>query len=73
MKEKNDLLKRFGNRIRDMRKERGLSQEAFAALCELDRTYMGGVERGERNLSLENIERIDRGLDVSLSELMKDL
>lgn len=73
MSKKNDLLKRFGARIRKMRKERGFSQEAFAALCELDRTYIGGIERGERNVALRNIERITRGLGVSLSELMKDL
>lgn len=48
-----------------------MSQEAFADLCGLDRTYIGGIERGERNVALVNIERITRTLKVSLSELFK--
>jgi transcriptional regulator with XRE-family HTH domain len=48
-----------------------VSQEAFADLCGLDRTYMGGVERGERNLSLINIEKIAVTFEVSLSELFR--
>jgi transcriptional regulator with XRE-family HTH domain len=73
MRDENDLLKRFGARVREMRKERSLSQEALAAICGLDRTYVGGVERGERNVALKNIEAIARGLGVSLSELMRGL
>jgi transcriptional regulator with XRE-family HTH domain len=64
-----DLLSRFGRRVRSLRTERGLSQEAFAAKCELDRTYVGGVERGERNLSLRNIEVIAKTLGVTISQL----
>ena len=45
-----------------------MSQEAFADLCGLDRTYMGGVERGERSLSLINIEKIATVFEVSMSE-----
>ena len=48
-----------------------MSQEEFADLCELDRTYVGGVERGERNLSLINIEKIALAFRVSMSELFK--
>jgi len=48
-----------------------VSQEEFADMCELDRTYVGGVERGERNLSLINIEKIALAFRVSLSELFK--
>ena len=73
MKNEKDILKRFGARIRKMRKDRGFSQETFAAHCELDRTYMGGIERGERNVALRNIERIAGALGISISELMKDL
>lgn len=68
-----DILKRFGERVRELRKAKGLSQEAFAAECDLDRTYMGGIERGERNVALRNIERIARALDISISELMRGL
>lgn len=73
MKKKVVILKRFGDRVRQLRKERELSQEAFAALCELDRTYIGGIERGERNVGLKNIEVIARALDVSVSELTNGL
>ena len=68
-----DILERFGQRVRELRRAKGLSQEAFAADCGLDRTYMGGIERGERNLALRNIELIAKTLGVSLSELMRGL
>ncbi len=57
----------FGNAIRAIRKEQGISQEAFALKCGLDRSYYGAVERGERNVSLTNIVRIAEGLDASLA------
>ena len=60
---------RLGEIIRVKRKELGYSQEAFASLCGVHRTYMGAVERGERNLSLMNIIRIANALDVQPSEL----
>lgn len=59
----------FGLRVRELRKERGFSQERFAAASGLDRSYYGGVERGERNVSLENIAAIARALDVPIREL----
>ena len=52
-----------------LRKEKGLSQEALALACDLDRTYIGGVERGERNISLLNIQKIADALGVSAKEL----
>jgi transcriptional regulator with XRE-family HTH domain len=64
------IQKRFGARVRGLRKERGLSQEALALACDLDRTYIGGVERGERNISLVNIHKIADALKVSTSDLM---
>lgn len=73
MARKADILVRFGKRIRQLRLERELSQEAFALECELDRTYVGGIERGERNLALQNIQKIATALGVSMSELMKGL
>lgn len=66
-----DILVRFGVRVRELRKAQGFSQESFAARCGLDRTYIGGIERGERNVSLRNIEIIARSLDVSISMLMQ--
>ena len=70
--EKTDLhtvRKRFGQRVRELRKARGLSQEAFAHECEIHRTYMGDVERGQRNIAIDNIVRIAKALDIELSEL----
>ena len=68
-----DILEHFGRRVRDLRKHKGFSQEAFAAECGLDRTYMGGIERGERNVALRNIERIAEALGITMSELMRGL
>ena len=64
-----DIKILFGNRVRELRRQRGWSQERFAQVVNLDRSYMGGVERGERNVSLENIALIAAGLGVSLSVL----
>ena len=73
MKRDKDTLKRFGQRVRDLRKRAGLSQEAFADLCGLDRTYIGGIERGERNVALKNLTVIAHALGISLSELTKSV
>ena len=59
----------FGRRVRELRTERKLSQEALALACDLDRTYIGGIERGERNVSLVNIQKIASALGVPLREL----
>lgn len=61
----------FGERIRCLRKRHGLSQEGLALSCELDRTYVGGVERGERNISLINIYRLAEALGVSPRDLFE--
>ncbi|WP_062114900.1 helix-turn-helix domain-containing protein [Aureimonas sp. AU40] len=58
--------------IRTLRNARGLSQQAFALEIEMDRTYLGGVERGERNVSLDNIERIAEGLGVEPWMLLRN-
>ncbi|WP_397571585.1 helix-turn-helix domain-containing protein [Schlesneria sp. T3-172] len=61
----------FGARLRELRKIRGYSQEDFAHQVGLDRSYMGGVERGERNISLENICLIADALQVPPSTLFE--
>jgi transcriptional regulator with XRE-family HTH domain len=65
------VLVRFGNRVRELRKKKGLSQEGLALESGLDRSYVGGVERGERNISLENIDKLARALGVPPSELLR--
>jgi transcriptional regulator with XRE-family HTH domain len=65
-----DVLARFGLRVRDKRTALGLSQEDFAAKCNLDRTYISGIERGKRNVGLRNVEAIAKALGVTIAELM---
>jgi transcriptional regulator with XRE-family HTH domain len=62
---------RFGKALRQRRNKLGVSQEAFADMCELDRTYIGGIERGERNVALVNIEKLAKTLRISISELFQ--
>jgi len=59
----------FGERIRTLRTERGLSQEQLAELADLHRTFIGRIERGETNVTLENIKRLAKGLNVPLVKL----
>ncbi|MCI0457279.1 MAG: helix-turn-helix domain-containing protein [Gemmataceae bacterium] len=69
---KGDPLKQFGERVRTLRARLGLSQEALAAKAGIHRTYMGGVERGERNLSLRNIVRLAAALGVPPRDLFDE-
>ncbi len=64
------ILVRFGERIRELRIERDLSQEKFALLAGLDRTYLSSLEKGKRNVSLKNIKKIADAFDLSISELL---
>jgi transcriptional regulator with XRE-family HTH domain len=66
-----DPLSWFGQRIRDIRSYKGLSQESLALASGLDRSYVGGVERGKRNISLVNIALLAQTLGISLSELFE--
>lgn len=65
------IQKAFGETLREERLKVMLSQEALADLCKLDRTYIGSVERGQRNLSLVNIVRIARALQIPPAALLK--
>lgn len=69
MSKKCPALIQLGCRIRELRIEKGFSQEAFAFEINLDRTYMGGIERGERNLAAINLIRIAKGLNVEVGDL----
>jgi transcriptional regulator with XRE-family HTH domain len=73
MAKRADILERFGKRVRKLRSEAGYSQEGFAAHVGLDRTYHGGVERGQRNIALRNVEKIAKGLKISVAELFEGI
>lgn len=72
MVEKEENCIKFGRRIRLLRKAKGFSQESFADHANIHRTYMGGIERGERNPTLTTICRIAEALEIAPSELLKD-
>ena len=63
------ILTAFGQAIRKLRNNAGISQETFAAMCDLHRTYISDVELGKRNVSLENIQKMAEALDMSISDL----
>lgn len=66
-----DLQRTVGVRLRALRTERGLSQEAFAEVLRVHRTYMGGLERGERNLTLRSVEKIADRLGIDPLTLLR--
>ncbi|WP_375512797.1 helix-turn-helix domain-containing protein [uncultured Nostoc sp.] len=68
-----EILDKFGKRVRDERLQRGLSQEELAEKAELHRTYIGMIERGEKNITLINIEKIAKALVISVDELLKGI
>lgn len=66
------FLKRLGARIRDLRRRQGLSQEALADRARIDRSYMSGIERGVRNMSVLKLEKLAKALDVRVSALFEN-
>jgi transcriptional regulator with XRE-family HTH domain len=69
-KEEKSYLEQIGNRIRELRIETDLSQEKLAFACDLDRTYIGSVERGERNISVLNLSKIAKALKIKTTDLL---
>lgn len=69
---KDPRLVAFGGRVRQIRKEKGLSQEALADLAGIDRSYMGHIERGDQNITLTKVYQISEALRVSVSDLISD-
>ncbi len=67
---KRNLLIKFGNRVRELRLSLGLSQEELAARAGVHRTYVGMVERAEKNITLENIEKLANALEIPIYKLM---
>ncbi len=70
MKQKEILIK-FGQRVRELRKEKKLSQEELSFKADLHRTYIGMIERAEKNITLSNIEKIANALETSIDNLLK--
>ncbi len=71
MQVKAEILIKFGERVRDLRRQEGLSQEQLAHNADLHRTYIGMIERAEKNITLINIEKIAIALNVEVSNLLK--
>ena len=67
------ITQKFGNRVRELRKQRNVSQEKFAYSIGMDRTYLASVESGKRNISLENIKKIADGFGIELEKLFKGI
>ena len=70
MESKEKILINFGEKVRKFRKEKGLSQEQLAFKADLHRTYIGMIERAEKNITLINIEKIANALEVEISQLV---
>ena len=67
-----EILIKFGQRVRSQRMKLGLSQEELASRADVHRTYIGMIERAEKNITLENIEKICKALDLNIGEFFKD-
>ena len=67
------ILTAFGHAIRKLRNDAGISQETFAAMCDLHRTYISDVELGKRNVSLEKIQKMAEALNISISDLFLEV
>jgi transcriptional regulator with XRE-family HTH domain len=73
MKSNRNILIKYGLVIKDLRKNKGLSQEELAHKAGFHRTYIGMIERAERNITLANIEKLANALEISISELTNNL
>ncbi len=73
MADEETLAEGFGRLVRRLRKERGFSQEEFAFRVGVHRTYMGDIERGEKNVTLVTANKVAKGLDLTLAELLSEL
>ena len=67
---KDERIVAFGKRVRDVRKKKGISQEKLAELSNIDRSYMGNIERGENNITLKKVYEICDALDIEIKEMI---
>ncbi len=72
MRDKTEILILFGKRVREVRMQKGLSQEQLASIADVHRTYIGMIERAEKNITLLNIEKIANALDIKISSLLNE-
>lgn len=70
--ENREILLKFGQRVREIRKQKNLTQEDLSFKADLHRTYIGMIERAEKNITLLNIEKIAKALNVNIKELFDD-
>jgi transcriptional regulator with XRE-family HTH domain len=68
-----DIRKRFGKRVKELRQARGLTHEALARLVELDASTISGIEKGERDISIETIQKISIAFKINISDLFEGL
>lgn len=68
-----DIKKKFGNKVRELRKQKGISQEELGFKSGLHRTYISDIERGSRNVSLINLEKIAKALSLKINSLLNDV
>lgn len=68
-----DICKRFGMAIKTLREQKGISQEKLGEIADLHRTYIGMIERAERNITLKNIDKIAKALDVEISTIFENI
>ncbi|MEZ9291240.1 helix-turn-helix transcriptional regulator [Vibrio lentus] len=68
-----DLAAKLGSKLREVRKEKGISQDKLALLADIDRSYVGRIERGEVNITLEKVYGLARALECNVVELLPDL
>jgi transcriptional regulator with XRE-family HTH domain len=71
-KRSHPILKRLGNRVRELRNAKGWSQEEFSDICKIDRSYMSGIERGVRNISVLHLAKLAKGLGIPVSALFSE-
>ena len=71
MRNQAEISIKFGEKVREMRTKKGLSQERLAHIANVHRTYIGMIERAEKNITLVNIEKIAKALDVNITELLQ--
>jgi transcriptional regulator with XRE-family HTH domain len=68
-----DIKIRFGRRLRELRLEKGWSQETLANLADIDRTYIPGIESGKRNVSIVILEKLSRSFEINISDLLGEI